>query len=143
MEKASKPFSLRNPHSMDARLLAIADTRAPIEVGANGKGKGTGIKSMVSVDKKGELASANVPMRSSADKLARSMRVNEGNQYGEAHSLYELGFRQDGVEKPMPVERQRVVPALAKPRPDSPFKRCLKGDVTVERVSRKKIVKPL
>jgi hypothetical protein len=34
-------------------------------------------------------------------------------------------------------------PKTVKARPSSPFKRCLKGDVTVERVSRKKIVKPL
>lgn len=45
-----------------------------------------------------------------------------------------------GIRDP---EWRTNAPKDAKPRPNSPFKRCLKGDVKVEYVSRKNIVKPL
>jgi hypothetical protein len=45
-----------------------------------------------------------------------------------------------GIREP---EWRANAPKDAKPRPDSPFKRCLKGNFVEERISRKKFVKPL
>jgi hypothetical protein len=82
------------------------------------------------VDSKGNTcAVAPVKMRSVSDKLVRELRRHEGNSYGE-------------LSPEVVTERPRSAPVLATPRPNSPFKRCKPNvPVTVERVSRKKLVK--
>ena len=79
-------------------------------------------------EKAGDIGSHNALCNPRAYRNAREGRVGKYTIDGEG-------------DKPLPRERERVVPVYATPRPDSPFKRSGKALSSVV-VVRKKIGKP-
>jgi len=92
-------------------------------------------------EKSAVKAKTLVPMGKASDIASHNVKCNP-KAYGNVREGRVEKYTIDGEgDKPLPRERERVVPVYATPRPDSPFKRSGKALSSVV-VVRKKIGKP-